>query len=329
MDRRRFLYTMSVGILGAPFVAEAQLPGKIYRVGMLIVDSRPISEQLPARAITSRLRELGWEHGRNISIDYQSTESSDAVVELSKSLVASQPDVLVALGPFPAHALRDLTQTIPIVLGGVADPVGRGLVPSLARPGGNITGVSHWVGAGTAGKPAELLRDFVPGAQRIAWLINPENPIYQTGVMDRTIENVARLKISIQLARATSAAGLPAAFDAAVRGRTEGLVVTADAIFNAASGAIVKLAAKHKLPAVYPNRGFVDKGGLISYGANFVEVYRRVADYTDKILRGAKPADLPIEQPTTFEMVVNAKTAKALGLTVPASVRLRADQVLE
>lgn len=331
MERRRFLCAMSASVLAMPRIAAGQPLGKIHRVGMLNVtaSSRPINEQFAPGVIVSRLRELGWEEGRNLSIDYRFSESPDAMSHLSGALIASKPDVVIALGPFPAHALKDATQTIPIVLGAVADPVGRGLVSSLARPGGNITGVSHLVGAGVAGKPAELVREFRPRAQRVAWLINPTNPIFRTGVMDQTIENVRRIRISVQLVEAASAAALPTAFEAAARARADGLVVTADAIFNSAQETIVKLAEKHKLPTVYPHRYFVEKGGLISYGANFVEIYRRTADYTDKILRGAKPGDLPIEQPTTFEMVVNARTARALGLTIPASVRLRADQVIE
>jgi putative ABC transport system substrate-binding protein len=309
--------------------ADAQSTAKVYRVGMLGVDRRPTNEQLAPGVIASKLRELGWEEGRNLSIDYRFTESPDAMPQLSTSLIASKPDVLVALGPFPAHALKDATQTIPIVLAAVADPVGRGLVPSLARPGGNITGVSHYVGSSMGGKPAELLKEFVPRTQRLAWLINPANPIYRTGALERTIDQVNKLKVSVHRMEARSAAELPAAFEAAVRARVDGLVVTADSLFNSERDTIVKFAAKQKLPAWYPHRWFVDGGGLISYGANFLEVYRRVAVYVDKILRGAKPADLPIEQPTTFEMVVNLKTAKALGLTVPPSVLLRADQVIE
>jgi putative ABC transport system substrate-binding protein len=310
--------------------ADAQSPAKVYRLGVLVVGRRPTIEALARSPIVSKLRELGWEEGRNLSIDYRYTESPDALPQLSAGLIASQPDVLIALGPFPAHALKDATQTIPIVFGGVADPVGRGLVPSLARPGGNVTGVSHYVGPGMEGKPVELLKELVPRAQRIASLINPANPIYRTGVFERVSERVSReLKVSVQRIEARSAAELPAAFEAAVRARADGLVVTAEALFYSERDTIVKLAAKHKLPATYPRREFVEAGGLISYGANFAEIYRRVAVYVDKILRGAKPADLPIEQPTTFELVVNLKTAKALGLTVPPPVLLRADEIIE
>jgi putative ABC transport system substrate-binding protein len=310
--------------------ADAQSPGKVYRLGVLVVGRRPTNEVLAQSPIASKLRELGWEEGRNLSVDYRYAESPDALPKLSAGLVTSKVDVLIALGPFPAHALKDATQTIPIVFGGVADPVGRGLVPSLARPGGNITGVSHFVGPGMGGKPAELLTELVPRARRIAFLIDPANPIYRTGVFERNSDLVMReLKVSVQRVEARSAAELPAAFEAAVRARADGLAVSADSVFYSELDTIVKLAAKHKLPATYPRREYVEAGGLISYGANFPAVFRRVAIYIDKILRGAKPADLPIEQPTTFEMVVNLKTAKALELTVPPSVLLRADQVIE
>jgi ABC-type uncharacterized transport system substrate-binding protein len=329
LTRRRFLGTFTATLLAAPHVANAQQAGKIYRLGMLGVDRRPIKEQPIPVTIVSKLRELGWEEGRNLSVDHRFVESPDALPALSTSLIASKPDVLVALGPYAAHALKDATQTIPIVFDAVADPVGRGLVASLARPGGNITGISHYVGANMAAKPAELLKEFVPRAQRIAWLINPANPIYRTGVMDHRHEQLATLKLALQIVEARSGAELPAAFEAAVRGRADGLVVTADSVFSAERRIIPRLAEKHKLPTAYPHRGFVDEGGLFSYSTNFIDVARRTAVYVDKVLRGTKPADLPIEQPTTFEMIVNAKTAKALGLTVPRSVLLRADQVIE
>ncbi len=307
--------------------ADAQSTARVYRLGVLGVGRQLTNAQ---GSIASKLRELGWEEGRNLSIDYRFADSPDAMPQLSASLVASKPDVLVALGPFPAHALKDATQSIPIVFGAVADPVGRGLVASLARPGGNVTGASHFVGPNFGGKPAELLKELVPRAQRIAWLINPANPIYRTGmVMERNRDELSRLKLSLERIEARSVAELPAAFEAAVRARADGLVVNPDSVFNFARDTILKLAEKHRLPAVYPSRDYVQAGGLISYGANFVELYRRVAVHIDKILRGAKPADLPIEQPTTFEMVVNLKTAKALGLTIPPSVLLRADHVIQ
>lgn len=320
---------LTFGILAAPLVAEAQQAGRLYRLGMLGVDRRPSNEQPTPRIIVGKLRELGWEEGRNLGIDYRFTASPDALPQLSMSLIASKPDVLVALGPFAAHALKDATQTIPIVFDAVADPVGRGLVTGLARPAGNITGVSHYVGPSMGLKPAEILKEFVPRAQRMAWLINPANSIYRTGVLEGRREELKRLKLSLELVEARSAADLSPAFEAAARGRADGLVVTADSIFSTERQTIVKLAEKHKLPVAYPHRWFVEVGGLISYGPNFGEVARRTAVYVDKILRGAKPADLPIEQPTTFEMVVNLKTAKALGLTVPPSILVRADQVIE
>jgi ABC-type uncharacterized transport system substrate-binding protein len=328
LTRRRFLGAFTTTLLAAPYVANAQQAGKIYRLGMLGVDRRPVKEQPILAAIVSKLRELGWEEGRNLSIDYR-FESPEALPPLAVSLIASKPDVLVAMGPYAAHALKDATQTIPIVFDAVADPVARGLVASLARPGGNITGVSHYVGASMAAKPAELLKEFVPRAQRIAWLINPANPIYRTGLMEHRREQLATLKLALQIVEARSAAELPAAFEAAVRGRADGLVVTADSVFGPERQTILKLAERHKLPTSYPSRGYVENGGLISYSTNLIDVARRTAVYVDKVLRGTKPADLPIEQPTTFEMVVNAKTAKALGLTIPRSLLLRADQVIE
>ena len=310
----RGAFIASIAAIAMVRRASAQPTTKVYRLGVLAVGRRPSDEALGQAPLASKLRELGWEQGRNLSIDYYYTQSPDAVPQLAMSLIASKPDVLVAIGPFPAHALKDMTQTIPIVFVSVADPVGRGLVTSLARPGANMTGVSHYVGPNMGGKPAELLKEFVPRAQRIAWLINPTNPIYRTGVvMERNVEELSRLKLSLQKIEARSASDLPAAFEAAVRARADGLVVNLDSVFSSERDMIVKLAEKHKLPATYPQRAFVEAGGLISYGANFSELNRRAAVYIDKVLRGAKPADLPIEQPTTFEMVVNLKTAKPSG----------------
>ena len=329
LTRRELFATCSTMLLAAPHLAEAQQAGKVYRVGMLGVDRRPIKDQTIPATIVSKLRELGWEEGRNLGIDHRFVESPDALPPLSISLIAAKPDVLVALGPYAAHALKDATPTIPIVFYAVADPVGRGLVASLARPGGNITGVSHYVGASMAAKPAELLKELVPRAQRIAWLVNPANPIYRTRGMEQRREQLASRKLALHIVEARSAAELPAAFEAAVRGRADGLVVAADSVFSLERRSIVALAAKHRLPTSYPSRAYVETGGLISYSTSIVDVARRTAAYVDKVLRGTKPADLPIEQPTTFEMVLNVKTAKALGLTVPRSVLLRADHIIE
>lgn len=331
IDRRSFIGSVALGVLAGPLGVDAQQAGKSYRLGVLVVGRRSVSEPLVQSSIVSKLRELGWEEGRNLGIEHRYTESPDALPRLSGELIASKVDILIVLGPFPAHALKDATQTIPIVFGGVSDPVGRGLVPSLARPGGNI-GVSHYVGPGMEGKLPELLKELVPRAQRLASLINPANPIYRTNAQElaQLRERVSRqLKISLVQVEARSAAEVPTAFEAAVRAKADGLIVTAGALFMAERDIIVKLAARHKLPAMYFRREFVEASGLISYGANFAGVYRRVADYVDKILRGAKPADLPIEQPAVFELVVNVRTAKALGITPPPSLLLRADQVIE
>ena len=322
--------TLALGLLAAPLAAAAQQAGKVYRLGVLLVGRQQGAETIRQR-FSERLRELGWQPDRNLTIDVRYTDATERLGELAAGLVASMPDVLIAVGPYAAQTLKEATQTVPIVFAQVADPVGRGLVASLARPGGNITGVSHLVGPGTAGKPAQLLKELVPRAERFAYLINPVNPIWRTSVnLQQTLSLMAReLKISVQAVEARSVDEVPPAIEAAVRARADGLIVTADAVFPAVLETIVGLVAKHRLPTHYPGRGYVEAGGLMSYGANFRAVDRRAADYVDKVLRGTKPAELPIEQPTRFELVINRKTAKALGLTIPPSLLLQADQVIE
>ena len=329
LDRRAFLGVL--GLLVAAPAAEAQPAGKQYRIGILIVGKPEQAEQVRT-LYSNRLNELGWTEGRsrNLNIEVRYATAVDQTAELARRLVAAKPDVLIGLGPYPAHSLKDATQTIPIVLAAIADPVGRGLVASLARPGGNITGVSHYVGTGFRGKEFQVLMDLLPEARRFAFLRNPANPIFKTFPQRERFDVMQReAGITIDIVEARTAEEIPSAIEAATHLGAKGLIVAADSVFAAEDRTIVDLVAKHRLPAVYPGRGSVLAGGLASYGTDFVAVFRRSADYVDRIFRGAKPGDLPIEQPTKFELVINLKTAKALGLTIPPSLLQRADQVLE
>ena len=318
-----------LGILSVSLAIEAQQPGKVYRLGILLV-GRPGSAELLRQLYSKRLSELGWQEGRNLSIDFRHTIAVDRTGELAASLVAAKPDVLIGIGPYPAHSLKDATRTIPIVLAAIADPVGRGLVASLARPGGNITGVSHVTGAGFNGKERQILMEFLPRADRFALLMNPANPAWKTFPLRERVDVLRReQKITLEIVEARTVDDIPAAIGAAARLGAKGLIVSADSVFAAAQKSSVELAAKHNLPAIYPDRSYVTAGGLVSYGTDYPAVFRRSADYVDKILRGTIPAELPIEQPTRFELVINLKTAKALGLTVPQSLLLRADEVIE
>ena len=328
---RRWLITcLPLATLVAPLAAAAQQQGKMYRLGILVID-RPQRAEFFKQVYSKRLSELGWHDGRNLGIDLRSTDSADRAAELAASLVAVNPHVLVAIGPYAAHSVKEATRTIPTVFAAVADPVGRGLVTSLARPGGNITGVSHLVGTGRGHKSAQLLKECVPNAQRIAMLINPANPFFGTSETlpeDRRL-HVRELALTINYVEARTIDDISPALDAAARSRADAVIIAPDSVFSAARETIISLVAKHKLPAVYPDRAYVQAGGLLSYSTDFIALFRRSADYVDKIFRGTRPSDLPIEQPTKFELAINLQTAKALGLTIPRSLLLRADHVIE
>ncbi len=329
MERRTFMAMIAGGFLTAPLAADAQQARKVYRLGILLV-GRPGSAEFLRQLYSKRLSELGWQEGRNVSIDFRHTIALDRTGVLAASLVAAKPDVLIGIGAFPAHSLKDATRTIPIVLAAIADPVGRGLVASLAHPGGNITGVSHLAGTGFNGKERQILMEFLPRADRFAFLMNPANPAWKTSSLRERVDVLRReQKITLDIVEARTVDDIPAALGAAARVGAKGLIVTADSVFAAAQESIVALATKHNLPVIYPDRSYVTAGGLVSYGTDYPAVFRRSADYADKILRGAKPADLPVEQPTKFELVINLKTAKALGLTIPPSLLGRADEVIQ
>jgi putative ABC transport system substrate-binding protein len=308
----------------APIAAEAQLPPRSPRLCYLAyVPSAPHDG-----AFLQGLRDLGYAEGRNLTIDFLSAAGRfDRFPALAEQCVRLRADVIVALTTPGALAAKKATSTIPIVSGPTGDPVGMGIVASLARPGGNVTGLTQ-MSPGLSGKRLELLREAVPRISRVSLLANLSDPIAAAQVQE--LEAAARsLGVQLRIRNVNNPEQLATAFAAAAREQDEALLTTIETIFLVHRARVLELAAKYKLPAMYPYREVTDAGGLMSYGPNRLTLYRRMAVYVDKILKGAQPADLPVEQPTEFELVINLKTAKALGLTIPPSLLLQAHQVIE
>ena len=282
------------------------------------------------KVFVESLRDHGWIEGKNLIIDFRYFEDHpERIPALAAELVALKPDLLMGTNPRIAVALKSATATIPIVFVAVADPVGLGLVQSLSRPGGNVTGLTDFVPGQFTSKLIELLRELVPTASKIAILANPGNPIHRMVVAEELPQTAQKLGVALPVFEATTAEELDAAFASAAAQSADAIVPFGDPLTLRHAPRITALAAKHHLPASYLFRLFVTNGGLISYGPDFADLFRRAGGYVDKILKGTKPADLPVEQPTKFELVINMKTAKALGLTVPPSLLLRADEVIE
>src|SRR5437773_8341450 len=328
IERRTFMAMLTGGLLTAPLAAEAQQAGRVPRIGVLSLTS---SSDRPSHldAFRQRLRELGWVEGQNIVIDYRYAEGRvDRLPDLAAELVRLKVGLIVAsAGTQAATAAKNATETIPIVMTDVRDPVGTGLIASLARPRGNVTGVSGSAGLELFAKELELLKETVPKIHRVAILSNPDNAYHQLAI--REVNVAARsLGVQLQLLEARGPNEFDGAFAAMAKERVGALLVLSDAIFSSHRTRLADLAARSRLPAAYGVRESVEAGGLMSYGPSFLDLYRRSAAYVDKILKGAKPADLPIEQPTKFELVINLKTAKALGLTLPPSLLQRADAVI-
>ncbi len=328
MDRRTFLFVFSLGALSAPLAAEAQPTGKVYRIGYLAPGSATVS-QLPVEAFREGLRELGLVEGQNIVIDYRFAEGRfDRLPELAAELVRLRVDVIMAGPTPPAMAAKKATGTIPIVMAGVGDPVELGLIASLARPGANVTGLSFSVGMDIFGKGLELLREAVPKFRRVAILSNPGNPSHALAITNVKAA-AGSFGVQLQLLEAREPNQFDGAFAAMAKERVDALLVVADGMFILHRARLADLAAKNRVPSMHGVRENVEAGGLMSYGPSTVAAWRRAAFFVDRILKGAKPADLPVEQPTKFELVINLKTAKALGLTVPATLLARADEVIE
>jgi putative ABC transport system substrate-binding protein len=318
---------LAVFLLATPLAAEGQAPAKVPRIGFLSSRSLADSTHL-LESLRQGLRELGYVEGHTIAIEYRFAEGRpERLPALAAELVRLKVDVIVTTGPPAPEAAKEATSTIPIVFAVVGDPVAVGLVASLARPGGNITG-SASIAAEVVGKQLELLKEAAPKVSRVAVLQNPDHPGHPAQL--RQAEGAARaLGLQLHIVQAGNAREIDAAFAAMRSQRVGGVLVLRDGLFLAQQTQIVALAAKNRLPAVYGERGQAEAGGLMAYGANVLLMYRRAATYVDKILKGAKPADLPVEQPTQFELVINLKTAKALGLTIPPSLLRRADRVIQ
>lgn len=323
--------TLALCLAVAPPAAEAQSAGKVWRIGYLAIGSPPSPSAAPSHnrsAFLEGLRELGYVDGRSITIESRWGESH-RLSDLAAELVDLKVSVIYAPSLVAALAAKQATGTIPIVFVTLTDPVVEGLVPGLARPGGNVTGLAgSGGGGGIAAKRLQLLKEVAPDVTRVAVLWNPRNP--GNARVLRTLGEPARL-LGVQLhpSEVADAAGLGHAFTAMTRERVEALAPVADPTLAQHRRSIVDFAMKNRLPAVFAERQFVDAGGLMSYQTNLADLNRRAASYVDKILKGTKPGDLPVELATKFELAINLKTARALGLTVPSSVLVQADHVIE
>jgi putative tryptophan/tyrosine transport system substrate-binding protein len=329
MSKRRICFALCALLLVLSSPVEAQQPGKVPRVGLIRPERAgdPTGERL-VDAFRQGLGKLGYVEGQNIALEIRWFEGKrDRLPEVATELVQLKVDVIVAGGTSVTRAAKKATSTIPIVMWGVGgDIVAEGLVASLARPGGNITGLTT-LSTELSGKRLELLKETVPKASRVAVLSNPDNP--ETAPRLKETEDAAKvLGVTLQSLKVRTLNEIESAFGAAARGRAGALIVLSDALFNGYRTEITDLAIKNRLPTIYASEEFVGVGGLMSYAPNLLDLSRRAAIYVDKILKGTKPADLPVEQPTKFELVINLKTAKQIGLTIPPNVLGRADKVI-
>ena len=328
MDRRGFI-AGTLSLLVAPLAGEAQPAAKVVRIGMLWTAS-PDNPLLQAvfDAFQQGLREQGYVAGKDVAFEHRSArEKYELFPDLAAELVRLNVNVIVTGNALSTLAAKQATSTIPIVFAAAPDPVAAGLVASLARPGGNVTGLTTLVSPAIVGKQLELLKEAVPKLSRVAVLGNPAS--LHTRMFIREAETAARsLKVQLQIVEARDPDEFKGAFAAVTKERVGAMFVLSDPMFINNRTQLVNLAARNRLPTMYAQREHVEAGGLMAYASNLAELYRRAATYVGKILKGAKPADLPVEQPTKFELVINLKTAKALGLTIPQSLLLRADEVI-
>ena len=325
MNRRAFV-AGTLGLIAAPLAAGAQQPGKVYRIGWLSHDRYPPGDD----AFQRGLRDLGWVEGRNVITEYRFVHGEPSqprgALGLAADLVYLKVDLIVAIAD-PVRVAKDATRTIPIVFVVYADPVRLGLVTNLARPGGNLTGLTS-IGSDLFPKRLQLLKDAVPKISRVAVLVNPFHP---WASLERPRANAAAqsLGLRLQWVEVADPTKFERAFLDMAKDRVEALLVNNDPLFSEHRKELADLALKHKLPTMSDLRDYVEAGGLMAYTVDDPDLYRRAATYVDKILKGVKPADLPVEQPTKFELVINRKTARVLGLTIPPAVLVRADEVIE
>lgn len=325
--RRQLLVSLGTGALAWAGAVRAQAPPTVRRIGLLSGFSPSVyAGSYPAFRLG--LRDLGWVEGRNISIEERYAEGShDRLPDLAADLVRLDVDVIVTTATSDALAAKKATTTIPIVMVAGGDPVANGLVESLARPGGNVTGLSQMLQA-LGGKRLELLKEIVPKLSRVGVLWNPQSASATLGWKENQ-QPARQLGLQLHSLEARSPSELDKAFEVAIVARAGALAILPDPVISTNLRRIVDFAAKSRLPSIYQSSEFADAGGLVTYGPDRADLFRRAAAYVDKILKGARPGDLPVDQPTKLELVVNLKTAKALGVTIPQSVLLRADRVIE
>ena len=327
-SRRQVVLALGAGAL-APLASFAQQPGKVWRIGWLFHIRKPDTDSHFTEGFPQGMRELGYLEGKNLVLERRYTDGNiDRLPGLAAELVRMRVDVIVSGSPPATKAAQQATSMIPIVFLADADPIGNSLVASLARPGGNITGLST-IAADIVPKHLEMLHSLVPGLSRVAVLVNPDEGDSQTSQLRSVQATGQKSGATIQSFDARISKDIENAFAQMTRWKAGGLIVARGPFLNSQVRLLAELSAKHRLPTISGLSEYVQAGGLISYGPSLTDMFRRGATYVDKILKGAKPGDLPIEQPTKFELVVNLKTAKALGLTIPQSVLLRADRVIE
>ncbi len=325
--RRREFVALIGGALAWPCVLHAQSARRLARVGVLTASSADFSSE-NVNAFRRRLRELGWIEGQNLVLDLRFAEGRyERLPLLAAELVALKPDAIYASAAPSIQAVKEATSTIPIIFETLGDALHAGLVPDLARPGGNVTGVSGFAPELTA-KRLQLVREILPEVMQIAVLANLDNPAAPE-IARAAVAAGQRMQVRVQIVDVRAASELAGAFERMARQKYSAVVVVSDPMLFAQRRRTVDLAAAHRIPAVYELSVFAEEGGLLSYGPYILERYVKAADYVNRVLRGAKPGDLPVEQPAKFEMTVNLVAAKALGLTIPASVLLRADRVIE
>ena len=317
---------LASSLFAAPLAAEAQKAEKVYRIGVL--DTVPMAQNANLEAFRQGLRELGYVEGQHFVIEYRAPASRGSeFANLAAELVRLKVDLILTRGTAAVTAAKNATRTIPIVMAASGDPLGVGVVAGLARPGGNVTGLSALT-AEVAGKRLQLLRDAIPGLRRIAAVFDKGTGL-ALATQSRATEQAARsLGLEPRILPIDTAEDLGPAFDAALKQRADAVVVGLGPVLQGHVDRVVELTTTHRLPSAFASREFVEAGGLMAYGVSYPESYRRAASYVDRILKGAKPGDLPVEEPTKFEFVINLKSAKALGLAIPQSVLLRADTIV-
>jgi putative ABC transport system substrate-binding protein len=332
MRRRKFIVALGSGVLACPLVvrAQEQPSGNVRRIGSLqvVAPSDPIAQRQDAE-FTQTLEHLGWTKGGNLRIDYRWHGGDvDRARAFAKELVSLAPDAILVVGSPAVAAVRQETQSIPIVFVGVTDPVGQGFVTNFAHPGGNITGFTDYDST-MGSKWLQLLKDIAPSIARVAFIFNPKTAHFAASVLSSIEAAAPSFTVKVTTAPVHDASEIERVITVAGREPNGGLIVNPDAFTLSHRELIIALAAQHRLPAVYSLLGFAKSGGLLYYGVDFVELFRQAAVYIDRTLKGAKPGDLPMQAPTKFDLLVNLKTAKALGLTIPPSIMVQATEVIE